>query len=70
MDLAFAWSVVGLNRRRGRIYNFVGAPMISNANSVFLAVNASTRWLNNVGGAYLVQVSLLISQRGLGHFFR
>jgi hypothetical protein len=28
-----------------------------NAKSVFLAVNASLRWLNNVTGVYLVQVS-------------
>ena len=42
-----------------------------NPKSVFLAVNASLRWLNNVSGVYLVQVSmLLIGQRGLGHFFR
>ncbi len=27
--------------------------------SVFLEVNASLRWLNNVTGVYLVQVSLL-----------
>jgi hypothetical protein len=32
---------------------------------------ASLRWLNNVSGVYLVQVSLLhIGQWGLGHFFR
>jgi hypothetical protein len=38
--------------------------------SVILAVNASLRWLNNVSGVYLVQVSLLlIGQQGLGHFF-
>jgi hypothetical protein len=37
----------------------------------FLAVNRSLRWLNNVSGVYLVQVSLLlIGQQGLGHFFR
>jgi hypothetical protein len=29
------------------------------------------RWLNNVNGVYLVQVSLfLIDQQGFGHFFR
>jgi hypothetical protein len=40
-----------------------------NAKSVFLAVNAISRWLNNVLMWYLVQVSLLlISQHGLGHF--
>jgi hypothetical protein len=38
---------------------------------VFLAVNASLRWLNNVSGVYFVQVSLLlIGQQGLRHFFR
>jgi hypothetical protein len=38
---------------------------------MFLTVNASLRWLNNVTGVYLVQVSLLlIGQQGLGHFFR
>jgi hypothetical protein len=43
----------------------------SNAKSVFLVVNASLRWLNNVSGAYFVQVSLLlIGQQVLGHFFR
>jgi hypothetical protein len=40
--------------------------MILNAKSVFLAVNSSLRWLNNVSGVYLVQVSLLlIGQQGL-----
>jgi hypothetical protein len=34
-------------------------------------VNASLRWLNNVVGVYLVQVSLLlIGQQGLVDFFR
>ncbi len=42
-----------------------------NAKSVFLAVNASLRWLNNVSGVYLEQVSLLlIGQQGLELFFR
>ncbi len=42
-----------------------------NAIILFLAVNARFRWLNNVSGVYLVQVSLLlIGQQGLGHFFR
>jgi hypothetical protein len=37
-----------------------------NAKSVFLAVNASLHWLNNVIGVYLTQVSLLlIGQLGL-----
>ncbi len=38
---------------------------------VFLAVNASLRWVNNVNGVYIVQVSLLlIGQQCLEHFFR
>jgi len=38
---------------------------------VFLTVNASLRWLNNVSGVYIVHVYLLfIGQQGLGHFFR
>jgi hypothetical protein len=37
---------------------------------VFFPVNVSLRWLNNVTGVYLVQVSLLlIGQQGWGHFF-
>jgi hypothetical protein len=34
--------------------------VIYKARSVFLPVNASLLWLNNVGGVYLVQVSLLL----------
>jgi hypothetical protein len=42
-----------------------------NAKSVFLVVNASLCWLNNVSDEYLVQVSLLLfGQQGLEHFFR
>ncbi len=38
--------------------------------SVFLAVDASLRCLNNVSGVHLVQVSLLlIGQQGLGDFY-
>ncbi len=45
--------------------------MIYKAKCVFLAINASLRWLNNVSGMNLIQVSLLlIGQQGLGHFFR
>ncbi len=33
------------------------------AKSVFLAVNASLRWLNNVAGVHFVHVSLLL----IGH---
>jgi hypothetical protein len=41
-----------------------------NAEYVFLTVNGSPSWLNNVS-VYLVQVSFrLLGQRGLGHFFR
>ena len=63
MDLAFEdiWSVL----------NFYVLQRFYNAKRVYLAVNASSRWLNNVRGVYLVQVSLLlIGQQGLGHFFR
>jgi hypothetical protein len=43
----------------------------NNSKSVFIAVNASLRWLNNVVGVYLGQVSLLhIGQQGLVDFFR
>jgi hypothetical protein len=43
--------------------------LLYNSKSVFLAVNASLRWLNNVVGVYLVQVSLLlIDQQGFGIF--
>jgi hypothetical protein len=35
-----------------------------NAKSVFLAINASLRWLNNVSGVYLVKVSLLLIASG------
>jgi hypothetical protein len=45
--------------------------MIYNSKSVFLAVNASLRWLNNAVGVYLVKVSLLlIGQHSLVVFFR
>jgi hypothetical protein len=43
--------------------------MIYNAKIVFLTVNASLCWLNNVSVVHLVPVSLLlIGQRSLGHF--
>ncbi len=67
-DEVNVWLVLGLNRGRGHFLNFLVASMILlyNAKSVFLAVNASLRWLNNVSGVYLVQVSLiLIGQRGI-----
>jgi hypothetical protein len=61
----------GLNRGHGQFLNFLGASMIYNAKSVFLAVNLSLRWLNNVSCLYLVQVSLLhIGRKGLIDFFR
>jgi hypothetical protein len=67
-----AWSVIGLNWGRGQFLNFFRySKDFMCIKSVFLAVNASLRWLNNVSGVYLVQVSLLlIGQQGLGHFFR
>jgi hypothetical protein len=41
------------------------------AKSVFLVVNTSLRWLNNVSDVYVVQVSwFLIGQQGLRHFVR
>jgi hypothetical protein len=41
--------------------------ILYNAKSPFLAVNASSGWLNNVSVADLIQVSLLlIGQLGLG----
>ncbi len=64
-------SVLGLNRGCGQFLNLLGAPMILKRRSVFLAVNASLHWLNNVLGVYLVQVSLLlIGQQGLVDFLR
>jgi hypothetical protein len=54
---------------QGHVLNFL-IQSFDNAKSVFLAVNASLRWLNVVG-VYKVQVSLLlIGQQGLGNFFR
>jgi hypothetical protein len=54
-----------------QVFKFFDDPMFFNAKSVFLAVNASLRWLSNVTGVYLVQVSLLkIGQQGLGNFLR
>jgi hypothetical protein len=44
---------------------------MQNAKSLFLAINASLRWLNNVTGLYLVQFPLLlIGEQGLGLFFK
>jgi hypothetical protein len=74
MDSAFyeiVWLVPGLSRGRGHFLIFCCCSMIYDAKSAFLAVNASLRYLNNVGGVYLVQVSLLfIGQQGLGYSFR
>ncbi len=45
--------------------------ILDNTKSVFLVVNESLRWLNNVSGMYLVQVSVpLIGQQGLEDLFR
>jgi hypothetical protein len=45
--------------------------MIYITKSVFLVVNASLHWLNNVSGVYFVQVPLLlVGQQELGHIFR
>jgi hypothetical protein len=50
--------------------------MILERKSVYLPVNASLRWLNNIGGVYLTQVPcfLLVSRiwqisSGIGPFF-
>ncbi len=65
------WLVRSLNRSRGHLLNFLAAQMIYKTKSVFLAVNASLRWLNNAVGVHLVQVSLLlIGQQCLIDFFR
>ncbi len=65
------WLVQGLNRGRGQFLNLYLDKWFYNSKCVFLAVNASLRWLNNVVGVYLVQVSwLLIGQQGLLDFFR
>jgi hypothetical protein len=40
--------------------DFLSAPWFYNSKSVFLMVNASFRWLNNVKGVCLVQLSLLL----------
>ncbi len=55
MDLAFDF-MYGYCLVRGHFLNLLVAPIILlyNAKSVFLAVNASLRWLNNVSGVYLV----------------
>jgi hypothetical protein len=45
--------------------------LLYNAKRVFLAVNASLRWLNYVSGVYLTQLSLLpIGQQHLVDLFR
>jgi hypothetical protein len=39
--------------------------------NIFVVVNASLHWLNNLSGVNLIQFSLLlIGQQGLGHFIR
>jgi hypothetical protein len=53
----------------GPFFEFLGAPVSYNARSVFHAVNASLRFLSNVTGVYLVQVSLLpYCSAGFGKF--
>jgi hypothetical protein len=50
---------------------FLGAPIILLSKQSISRVNVSFRWLNNVSGVYLVQVSVLfIGQQGLLYFFR
>ncbi len=50
----------------GQFLNFLVLQWFYNAKSVFLAVNASLRWLNNVSRIYLTQVSwFLIGQQHL-----
>jgi hypothetical protein len=62
---------LGENRGRGLLLNFLGAPMILSRKKCIPFGNESLRWLNNVPGVYLVQVSLLlIGLHGLGHFFK
>jgi hypothetical protein len=66
MDLAFddiSWIVLCLNRGWGEFLNFLDAKWFYNAKSVFLVVTATLRWLNNVSGVHLAQVSLLL----IGH---
>jgi hypothetical protein len=38
---------LGLAKGRGWLLNFLGAPMIYNVKSLFIALDASLRWLNN-----------------------
>jgi hypothetical protein len=40
------------------------------AKSAFLTVNASVRWLNNVGGMYSVKVFRFLLSAGLGTFLQ
>jgi hypothetical protein len=42
------------------VVSFLAAPMINNAKSLFLAVNASLHWINNIVVVYLLQVSSLL----------
>jgi hypothetical protein len=64
MDFAFEdrhGPVLGLNRGTRQVIKFFKCSNdCYNAISGFLAVNASLRWLNNVNGVYLIQVSLLL----------
>jgi hypothetical protein len=63
--------VIGLKRGRGQFLDFLGVPMILNAESVFLVVNASLQWLNKARRVNIAQFSLLfISRHSLQDFFR
>ncbi len=61
-----------LFRWRDQFLNFLGARFVYCIKGVFFTVNGSLRWLNNVTGVYLVQVSLLLMDKlgVLGRFFR
>ncbi len=66
MDLAFdVWLVLGV------IGNWAIFKFLIDLKKCISCGYSSLRWLNNVRGVYLVQVSFLrIGQQGLGHFFR
>jgi hypothetical protein len=53
---------LGLTKGRGWVLNFLGAPMILSCKSLFIAVNASMRWLNNVSCLFL---SFLLITKGI-----
>ncbi len=50
-----AWLVLGLKRGGDHFFSFLGVPTwFQIAKSVFLAVNASLRWLNNVSCFFII----------------